>query len=801
MAVAAVLVLGESMAWWNPMAGWIVGIAAETAALLWRFSKKHTAGKAMLWALVFPAVFLLGVFLFENASRKTEIEILLEENPSCKGSFRGKVTAVEKEKNAWQLTLDQASVEADSGGEKIRSATGCGLIVYLDSAGDEIRIGNIVEGKGEMVSFGKATNPGQFDLANYRKAQGIDAMVSAEDVLVVDGKVDWIPQLIFEAREKMKEIIVKLADPSDSGLFAAVLLGDKSGLDENTKSLYETSGIAHIYAVSGTHVSIIGATFYQAIRRASGSFGWAGAVGGAFLLFYAVLVGSPVSAVRAIIMYGCFMAASVRGRMYDQVSALSLASIIILCVEPLQITQCGFQLSFGAVLGIGIVGPSILRKGEPHNAAAQTVAIALGVQLVITPIQLYHFYVYPLYSLILNLFILPAAPALLGSVLAGMVTGFFWDVGGRFLMGIGHLILIYYETMCRISLKLPGAVQTLGSPRAWQLAVYGMFLLLFLLFRERQWQKRKWTMERKKEGRRKKWDRREIFTCVVGLIGFGSSLLFLKRISYEKLFGILSVVMLDVGQGDGFVIRFPDGGVILVDGGSTSESQVGQYCIVPYLQYQGISRVDCAVVSHGDADHVNGIQELAEGNEIAILSYAFPDKAGVEEDFAVLIESAKQSEASIALLSEGWAMEKGGVKITCLYPWSGAKGSDINALSSVLLLEMGEFRMLFTGDIGKEQENFAENIAHSVTVLKVAHHGSRSSTGEEFLQAITPKYAWISCGANNIYGHPHGETINRLQNSGCEIYVTPQCGAVKLETDGKRLRITSERRKERFGLF
>lgn len=795
MAIAIALVLGESMAWWNPKAAWAAGILAGAGCCLcyavrFRTVQKEQAGRRITLEWLLPACFLWGVFLWEGADQETEMECFFAQTKECRGTVQGTVSSVQTDaEGAKQITVTSAVLRIKDGA----TLQGRGVLIYLDGSDASVKIGNRIQAEGDLSAFSGASNPGQFDMKSYRKAQGIDAMMWGKTIDVLNDDTDWLKQAIWEFREQVKTKIKEMAPPKDAGLFCAIFLGDKSELDEEVKDLYEESGIAHIYAVSGTHVSILGALFYQFARRLTGSYAVSAGVGSLFLLLYAILVGNPVSAVRAILMFICYMAANIRGRIYDLVSALAISSIVILCWQPLQVTQCGFQLSFAAVFGIGMVGPAILGKGKKHGRWAETMAMALGVQFMIMPIQLYHFFVYPLYSFFLNLFILPAASLLLVSILAGAFLGFPIPFLGRFLLGTGHWILEYYEIMCKLSLELPMSVLTLGRPRTIQLVIYYLALFGFMAVREYSWQKKKSSMEWKKEPGNRRWSPEEVKICLAGLFCLGAGIIGLKRIPCETWMGQLTVTMLDVGQGDGFVIRLPDGSVIMIDGGSTSESQVGKYRLEPYLMYEGISKIDYVFLSHGDEDHVNGVQEILEHGKIPIDICVLPDEKNVQTDFASILQAAEKAGSTVRYLSAGMQLQKGEACLTCLHPDAGMQAEDINDTSQVLLLEMGEFRMLFTGDAGEKEETFSEQLAGvPITVLKVGHHGSRYSTGESLLENVQAKYAWISCGEGNRYGHPHEETVERLLRYGCRIYATPEHGAVKLKTDGKKVHLSAE---------
>ncbi len=747
---------------------------------------KDRAGRITLqWFL--PVFFLMGAFLWNQANKDTPLGYLLKTENSIKGKLQGTVTSVKMgEDGVEQITINRIHIQRQDG----KVITGKGLIIYLDKTDIMVKIGNRIQTEGEITPFSEATNPGQFDMHSYQNIFGIEGMIWGSTIEIIDERSDKIKCFVWEIREILKRKIKELAAPEDYGVFQAVFLGDKSELDETIKDLYVNSGIAHIYAVSGTHISVLGAFFYQLIRKMTGSYGISAMVGSAVLLFYAMLVGNPVSAVRAVVMFICYMIANIKGRIYDLTSALALASIIILIWQPLQITQGSFQLSFAAVLGIGMVGPAILPRWKKHGKFAKTISMALGVQVMITPIQLYHFFTYATYSFFLNFCILPAVPFLILSILAGSMIGFPMPNIGKFIFGTGHYILIYNQLMCQLFLKLPMSLSVLGRPRIIQLAFYYLFVLCFIIIQECIWYRKKGILEWKQNTVNGGGIKEDIKICLMGMICFAIGVAGLKRISMERWTGQMSVTMLDVGQGEGFVIRLPDGSVILIDGGSSSEKSVGEYCIEPYLKFEGIDKIVYAFLSHSDADHINGVLEILERETIFIETCVIPDEKNVEKDFSELISLTDTVGTRIRYLSSGTKLQKGDVKLTCLHPEAGMEAEDLNDTSEVLLLEMKNFRMLFTGDVGSKEEGFSGELSNvPITILKVAHHGSKNSTGEDFLKNIHPQYAWISCSEGNRYGHPHEETLDRLEQLNCDIYMTMEKGAVKLKTDGENMRI------------
>ena len=259
-----------------------------------------------------------------------------------------------------------------------------------------------------------------------------------------------------------------------------------------------------------------------------------------------------------------------------------------------------------------------------------------------------------------------------------------------------------------------------------------------------------------------------------------------------------SLTMLDVGQGDCICVHTAQGKNYLFDGGSSSRSYVGKNILIPYLKYQGITQLDGIFLSHGDEDHINAVRELLENSEGIRLKTLYLPKVTeqLQEDFDELVMLAREAGCEVVYLSQGMGWQQGDFRLTCLWPEADYTG-DSNASSACYLLESGTYQILLTGDLEgegeKELERYLQELSvFCVDVLKVAHHGSRYSTSDSFLQTVTPRLALISAGHENSYGHPHEETLERLEAAGTSIYRTDQCGAVIIEIKKDDVRIRGD---------
>jgi len=265
--------------------------------------------------------------------------------------------------------------------------------------------------------------------------------------------------------------------------------------------------------------------------------------------------------------------------------------------------------------------------------------------------------------------------------------------------------------------------------------------------------------------------------------------------------GEISITVLDVGQGDGIFIRGPEGNTYLIDGGSSDIKKVGKYRIEPFLKFQGVGTIDYIFVSHGDGDHISGIEEMIKRMDVgvAIETIVFPERGVWDEDLDRLARLAMEMGVRVVEMKAGQMLREGELEFVCLAPDFDTNMADSNASSMVLALNYGEFNMLFTGDVeGEGEEKLKEYLKEELQrsypeihweVLKVAHHGSRNSSTEGFLELVKPSYSIVSAGRDNSYGHPHKETVERLEGVGSEVLSTQEYGAITIVTDGEKMKV------------
>lgn len=661
-----------------------------------------------------------------------------------------------------------------------------GVLCYLETGQDEPKLGSYVKLRGKLKPFAEATNPGEFDARRYYEILGMQLRLQKGVILGEGARYDVFREKLWELK-KYLSALTELCFEGDAHIMKAMLLGEKSGLEGETKLLYQLNGVIHILSISGLHISIIGMGLYKLLHKLGCPRLATVLISIGVMYSYGVMAGLSVSAVRAIVMFGFHIAAGIFGRTYDMLTAMAAAGILVLAGQPLYLRHSGFLFSFGAVLAIGVFLPEVEKNLLWRTKLEKLMSTSLAISIVTLPVYLCFYYEYPLYSVFLNLIIIPGTALIVPDGLVSIAAAAFFPPLGKAIAFPARLVFRFYELCCSAVLRLPGSRSILGKPKAWQVVIFIVIVSVTVVCGKRLTKLQFW-----------QWLLAALL-CIT-----------------MRFQGGLVITALDVGQGDGIYIADERGGRYFIDGGSSSKSEVGTYQILPFLKEEGTERLDAVFVTHMDSDHYNGIgaliEDMAQGG-IVIEALVMPDIAEKSRDDAYheLVELAKAQGIRVLYIHKGESIEHGKLKLTCLHPEKGEDGGDTNAASTVLYLEYEAFSALFTGDLEGEGEKAVirefeggdEKIAagqsaedgeaaavraveecikdvgdKGITLLKVAHHGSKNSTAQAFIEAVSPKLALISAGRDNRYGHPHAETLERLESAGSLIYRTDEGGAV-----------------------
>ena len=680
-------------------------------------------------------------------------------------------------------------------------------LCYLQEDETLPKAGSYVRVFGEVSPFLQATNPGEFDAAAYYRRKDCLFALRKTKITAQTKNYGRLEEFLSQLRYESEVLFRKLLGEKNGATASAMVLGRKKGMDSEVKALYQGAGISHLLAISGLHLSLIGAGLFGLLKKVRLPVTLSAGISTWILIVYAQLTGMGISTRRALVMFLLFLAAGLLKRTPDLPTSLAVAALLLLVPKPQRILDAGFQLSFSAVIGIAVMIP-VLQDGWEDaapslrvtdgvagwNIARTAIARAcrllrknilagLGITMTMLPFLLIHFYEWSPWSVLLNLAVIPLMgillPCLIGLQLVARLTALAHclELPQHLLCTAIEAIFSCYELLCRFTTALPGSILHTGYPTWQALAVYTIGLIALAV-----------------SGKKLRPHLRlAAAVCLMGI--------FLIRLPGE-----LNVTMLDVGQGECVGIETREHHVYLVDAGSTSKKKTGQYQIIPWLKYIGTRSVEGIFITHWDEDHISAVGELLEwskSSRVKIRRIFLPDVALKDEVLETLLQQIEEANVSVEYLSAGEHMTDGALQISCLHPYAKKVPEDRNDASLVLRLSQGDFQMLLTGDLEKSGEDWLVEQARPAveqpqpaaqnplrcTILDAGHHGASNATGEALLDLAQPELVLISCGKNNRYGHPAPETLKRLEEREIRWYSTAEVGAIQVHVGKKKVKI------------
>lgn len=777
--VLGAYLLGLFLAWYK-VPSLILGSIAIIASIFIYFFLYHfpnpfvNRNDKFLWSL--PLLIVLGFFSMCSQMARPEFDNTFDEKVNC--SLTGKITMIVEKSWGRAFYVTNDTIHLTRGKPYL-----CENVIVYCMDNQAYQIGNSINVLGTIQKFSPAANPGQFNEQMYYQMENIDYKMMAEVIQITDYNYSKFQAVLSRIKHKLMKVYKSILSEKESGALIAMLLGEKQLLDDEIKQLYQENGIAHILAISGLHVSLIGLTIYMLLKKLKIGIIPATILSIFFIYSYGVLTNFSVSTNRAVVMMIIMMLSKLFGKTYDMLSSMSLSAFIILLQNPMQFFQAGFLLSFGAVLGIAVLIPCLKIIFPSKNQIVEGLFISISAQIITTPVILYYFYQLPVYSLIINLLLLPfMSIEILSALVAGIIGAIYMPIG-IFAIGGANYILKFTEWLCRIGSSLPGNLLTTGRPEMFRIFLYTILVTIFV-----------WSVRRYQ----KKY--------LVLILAAAFVILLYPRQEHR-----MEITMLSVGQGDALFMKSETGTTYLFDGGSSDLKNVGVNRIQPFLLSKGVSRIHYAIVSHSDYDHISGLMELMQGSKIKIDQLVLPKIMEKDTSYLNLEKLAREKNIPVLYMSAGNLIKDGPVYMRCLHPSADYEASSTNAYSLVLSISYKEFDMLMTGDLQKDGEdalvqqfqathkdsgdsaystdNSEASYLKDYDILKVAHHGSKYSTYSDLLRIIKPEYSLISCGKNNRYGHPNKELLERLNQIGSNIKITYQTGAIIIKTDGRQLKM------------
>ncbi|MBI4200673.1 MAG: DNA internalization-related competence protein ComEC/Rec2 [Chloroflexi bacterium] len=657
-----------------------------------------------------------------------------------------------------------------------------------------------------------------FDYREYMARQGVHAVMNQPRVaLVEEGLGSPVLSAVYAVRRSLARAIVASLPEPQASLAQTLLLGIRSGVPASVAQAFRDTGTSHLLAISGLHVGVVLGLSLPL------SVGLLGRRRNLYLLLplgivwlYAALSGFSPSAERAAIMASLFLLAVALGRQRSAFTALGFAAALMVALDPPVLYDISFQLSFAAMTGILLLWPPLERATDaafdrvvdretwwtrPSRWVASAVAVSLAATLATLPLLAFSFHRIALLGIPATVLALPALPLVLvlslGTALAGLMT----PVLGQVVGWLAWLPLSYMLGMVETLARLPQTVIHLEVSGFLVWGYYGVAAALLILFRL-GWRRLLIPL---------RWWKRAALpqplsnpmppmaqAGVLLSLAAGVALLWTANASLPD--GKLHVTFIDVGQGDATFVQTPEGQQLLVDGGR--DPRLVLEALGERMPFWDRS-LDVLVLSHSHEDHLAGLVEVLRRYRVAlVIDNGFPDESPAREVW----RTAVQAEGARVLVAQQGQVVKLGESVTLEVfnppdPPIGGTPSDLDNNSTVVRLRHGSMSLLLTGDLQAEGEAslIDRGVGLESTVLKVAHHGSKTSSTQQFLEAVRPQLAVVSVGEGNPYCHPADEVMGRLNQitgSMGRVFRTDERGAITLTSDGQS--ITVQTQLERF---
>jgi len=709
-----------------------------------------------------------------------------------------------------------------------------GLISLVGDRVD-LRYGTRVQVTATISRNDQYRNPGVSPLSDYLERKGYIATgVIKKIVRLDDARVCPLLAWLYEWRARLQRQIDSRFSPETAGVLDAALLGNRYNLSGATSERFREGGTFHVLVISGLHISFIGGLVLLIVRRFTNRRLVQFVVPAAAVWCYSLSVGAEASVVRAAFMFTFAGFGAVMFRQATSLNALGGAALVLLVQSPRQIFDPSLQLTFLSVLAIVVIAWPLLVKLSaigawypasespyPPNCSRGlrtfcealfwrekrwqqelarsthryrlfktpvaawlerywiqrclryvfgAIVVSTAVQIVLLPQMILYFHRLSLASLALNIVVSFLLAVLAVVAVIGLLVPPFVNVAE----GINWLMVHSVDPFSHFrvaSIRLP------EYQFRWIYVVYYLPLLL-LVFALNRW-----------EPLARASRRRRVPALVLAQLLL-IAVLMLHPLSAGRADGKLRVDFLDVGQGDAALVTMPDGTTLLVDGGGRPQFRshadgpthsIGESVVSEYLWWRGLDRIDYVLATHADADHIDGLNDVVRNFDIgAALVGRTPPNDPEFTKFAGTLGSR-----NLQVIHTGDVIRFGEVEVKVLWPPPGIESS--NDDSVVLKINFRDRSILLTGDIEKKAEGALLGQNLHADVVKVAHHGSRTSSTEAFASATNPRFAIISVGQESMFGHPHAEVVERWRSKGAEVLTTGKCGTITVTTDGTDL--------------
>ncbi|MED3763970.1 DNA internalization-related competence protein ComEC/Rec2 [Ureibacillus terrenus] len=616
-----------------------------------------------------------------------------------------------------------------------------------------------------------------FDMNDYLKSHGVMGIVKVESMQYV-GSAGSLHQFINQMRFSLEKHIEETFPSSLAPEAEALLIGLQEDVEDETKRAYQKLGITHLFAISGLHIAVLSWIVFESLIRLRIRRELAAILLMSLLPGYAILAGGAPSVWRAVAVAELLMISRWKRRLaVDDALAISFIGFVLL--EPWAIYQIGFQLSFLATAGL-VYSSNFLQTQK--SWWAKSFYVTFFSQIIVYPLLLYHFYELSISSLFANLIYVPLFSfAILPTNIVLLFLSFLPDPVSRCFFELYEPLRMMIAKMTFFLQSLPYQLWMPGKPSLLLMGIcyISIFIALYLL------------------------DCRANWRAVVPVLCIPLLLLYFQG----KVNPHLVINFVDVGQGDCIVIELPyrrkvyviDSGGVLRFGQEEWKQrepfEVGKQIVVPFLKGKGISKIDVFILSHADSDHVEGAEEILE--EIRAEEIHVSPSSLSEPVMKELLDVAKKQRVPIKEQIAGYSWKDGDVYFQYLWPQDAEYEGNNDSL--VLYMKKGGFDAMFTGDLEAEGERKLIALYPTLPeldLLKAGHHGSRTSSSEEFVERFRPALTIFSAGENNRFGHPHKEVVERFHQYGLKTMTTGDAGTIEITVKNQTMRVTSSNKQE-----
>ena len=681
------------------------------------------------------------------------------------------------------------------------------VLVIIYNYSQEYSPGDKIRCPARLRPFKNFNNPGRYDYETAMSLRGFSCAASVSDgrriVPMGMGRLGLLIEIIEKARRPVREFSREILSPQSHALFRALILGERHAISPEMRETFNRAGLGHILAVSGLHIGLVAwlsffiskwllslsyrMTLQIDIRKA------AAIITCIPIISYTCLAGFQVSSQRAMIMALTYLFSIILGREKDIWSTLALAALIVLAVDPHAIFSISFQLSFGAVIGILWLAPAIherilARHGDDgrqktiinrlYFSISGSIAVTTSAVIFLLPLTTFYFHRISLVSIPANLTVVP----ILGfwvipfGLLSSICLPLFAGLANLFLQA-GAMGIEFMMKIIEFWASFSWSASWIITPNIFEIILFYGALFFFFFMKRWSWAK-------------------TVFFIVLILI-VSDCIYWTWKTQFNKH---LKVTYLDVGQGNSALVQFPGRRRMLIDGGGFPQDRfdVGKMVVAPFLWHSKIKRIDCLVLSHPQADHMNGLHFIADNFHCK--EFWFNGDRGKSRSYRKLMKLIDSKKIKKLLPGDlRHEREYSGVKIEVLHPQAGnneTRGSKkqlgLNDNSLVVKFTYAGRSFLFTGDIEIPGEHMVVSNAGSLLksdVLLAPHHGSKTSCSKPFLDMVRPGICVISSGSGNYWGFPHLSTLKKLKAIGCRVIRIDQAGAVRLTAGEGKIQI------------